>query len=535
LADAVANGPRKGLSPPNIAIYRDLTSCPSHADTRAHTEGRLFMNAEHTPSARSAKTLPAQPSLEHLKNEAKQRLKALRAQEPRAQLTEAQLAVARDYGFASWRALKAHVDAITRKRVFAAARAGDIETVRRAFEGGFDPGLTDDDGRTIHQIGKTGGNQAIELLARDFQERRDRPAAVGQAVKAILDAAEKGRAEELGRLLDEHLDLIDARGGNFWGRTALHMAAWRNRGACVRLLLDRGADVRIRDYGDNAYALHFAADAADLDVVTLLVEAGSDVVGEGDDHQVGVIGWATCFARVREDVAAYLLAHGANLNLWSAIALDREDDVRGFIARDPSLVGARMSRNEHRRMPLHHAAAKNRPRMVRLLLELGADPNASDAVGMTALATASQEHADPAIVTLLLASGAKLDFLSALYLERYELAEAMLRDDPSRIGPGGRDEIALHLSVSKKNAAAVRWLIAHGADVNAKGYLWDCSHTALHMTAESGAVDMARLLLDAGADPNIRDDKYDATVLGWAEYCEQPQVAELVRERGGTA
>ena len=336
-------------------------------------------------------------------------------------------------------------------------------------------------------------------------------------------------------MLDEHLDLIDARGGNSWGRTALHMAAWRNRGACVRLLLDRGADVGIRDYGDNAYALHFAADAADLDVVALLVEAGSDVVGEGDDHQVGVLGWATCFARVRGDVAAYLLAHGAKLNLWSAIALDREDDVRGFIARDPSLLMARMSRNEHHRTPLHHAAAKNRPRMVRLLLDLGADPNATDAAGMTALTTASLEHADPAIVTLLLAAGAKLDLLSALHLERYDEAEAMLRDGLSRIGPNGCDTIALHLSVSRKNAAAVRWLIAHGVDVNAKGNLWDCGHTALHMTAERGAVDMARLLLDAGADPNIRDDKYDATVLGWAEYCEQPQIADLVRERGGTA
>jgi ankyrin repeat protein len=492
------------------------------------------MSSEHTPAARSARVLPAQPNLEHLKNEAKQRLKALRAQAPQAQLTEAQLAVARDYGFASWRALKAHVDEVTRKRVFAAARAGDVETVRRAFEGGFDPSLTDDDGRTIHQIGKAGGNEAIELLARNFQERRDRPAAVEQAVSAILDAAEKGRADELGRLLDAHLDLIDARGGNFWGRTALHMAAWRNRAECVRLLLDRGADVRIRDYGDNAYALHFAAEATDLDVVTLLVEAGSDVVGEGDDHQLGVLGWATCFGRVREDVAAYLLAQGARLNLWSAIALDREGDVRDFIARDPSLLGARMSRNEHYRSPLHHAAAKNRPRMVRLLLDLGAEANASDAAGATALTTAAQEHADPAIVTMLLAARVKLDFMSALYLERYDAAEAMLKDDPSRLGPDGRDTMALHLSVSKKNAAAVRWLIAHGVDVNAKRNLWDCNSTALHMTAESGAIEIARMLLDAGADPNIHDDKYDATVLGWAEYCEQPQVAELVRERGGS-
>ena len=127
------------------------------------------MSSEHIPVTHPFRALPARPSLEHLKNEAKQRLKALRTQDRHAQLTEAQLAVARDYGFASWRALKVHVDEIIRKRVFAAARAGDVETVRRAFEDGFDPSFTDDDGRTIHQIGKAGGNEAIELLARNFQ------------------------------------------------------------------------------------------------------------------------------------------------------------------------------------------------------------------------------------------------------------------------------------------------------------------------------------------------------------------------------
>ena len=81
----------------------------------------------------------------------------------------------------------------------------------------------------------------------------------------------------------------------------------------------------------------------------------------------------------------------------------------------------------------------------------------------------------------------------------------------------------------------MRWLIEHGVDLNAKRVLWDCNHTALHMTAESGSLDIARMLLDAGADSNVRDDKCDATVLGWAEFCSQPQVAQLVRERGGRA
>jgi ankyrin repeat protein len=489
-------------------------------------------------SARPARALPPRPNLEHLKNEAKQRLKALRKHQPQEKLAAAQLAVARDYGFASWRQLKAQVEDINpternTSQVFEAARAGDVETVRRALEAGFDPGTTDQDGRTVHQIAKVAGHTAIELLARQFQERETRPPEEQQVIEAILAAAENGRADELGRLLDGHPDLINARGGGFWGRTALHLAAWRNRDACVRLLLARGADVGIRDYGDNAYALHFAAEAADFEIVEMLVAAGSDIVGEGDDHQLGVLGWATCFRQVREDVAAYLLRHGAKINLWSAIALDRADDVRSMVARDPPLLSARMSRNEHHRTPLHHAAATNRPRIVRLLLDLGADANASDTTGAMPLTTASQEHGDPGIVSMLLAAGAKLDFIAAINLKRYDLAEAMLLEDPSRIGRDGRDTIALHLSVSKRNADSVRWLIEHGVEVNAKRALWDCNHTALHMTAESGATDIARMLLDAGGDPSIRDDKYDATVLGWAEFCGQQQVAELIRGRGG--
>jgi len=361
-----------------------------------------------------------------------------------------------------------------------------------------------------------------------------RPAQVEQELGAILDAANQGRVDELRRLLDAHSDLIDARGGDFQKQAALHKAACGNRHACVRLLLERGADIHVRDFPDNASALHLAAAVADLEMVRMLVEAGSDVDGRGDDYEVGVLGWATCFRRVREDVAAYLLSQGAKLDLWSAIALDRADDVRRLITGDPALLNARMTRNQHRRTPLHHAAAKNRPAMVRLLLDLGADPRAADATGATALTTAAQENADANIVSMLEVAGAELDFIAALNLKRYDLAAAMLKEDPSRIGPNGRDTIVLHLSVSKRNVESVRWLIEHGIDVNAKRPMWDCNHTALHMTAENGALDLSRMLLDAGADPNIRDDKYGATALGWANFFSREELATLVREKGGS-
>jgi ankyrin repeat protein len=485
------------------------------------------------------KVLPANPNLEWLRKAAKHRLVALRTNDPATKLTAAQRDIAGEYGFTSWRALKAHIDARAdapalpdSEPVFAAARAGDIETVRRAIAAGFDPNAADDDGRTIHQIAKANRFEAIELIVRNAQGEI-RPPQVVEAVGSILDAAWRGEADLLRAGLDAHPELIDALGTGFVKQSALHRAACQSRHACLGLLIDRGADVDVRDFPDNAYPLHVAAAVGDLETVRILVEAGADVIGEADDYEVGVLGWATCFRTVREDVAAYLLDHGAPLNLWTAIALDRVDAVHGMIAGDATLLGTRMTRNLHRRTALHHAAAKNRPHVVRLLIDLGADPNAIDATGATPLTTASQEGADPEIIEMLIAAGARLDFLTAVNLERYDLAEAMLAEDPSRLGADGRDTVALHLAVNKKNHDAVRWLIAHGVDVDAKRMMWDCNHTALHMTIENGDIALARMLLDAGANPDIRDDKYRATALGWADFFGREDFAKLVRERGG--
>jgi ankyrin repeat protein len=69
-------------------------------------------------------SLPLRPSLEWLRKTAKDRLAALRAANPRAKLADAQLAVARQFGFPSWRALKAHVE-----RAASGSRAASEDTV----------------------------------------------------------------------------------------------------------------------------------------------------------------------------------------------------------------------------------------------------------------------------------------------------------------------------------------------------------------------------------------------------------------------
>ena len=64
-----------------------------------------------TAAPGAQRPLPPRPSLEHLRNEARQRHRLMQQTSPAAKLSEAQFIVAREYGFASWRALKAEIEA----------------------------------------------------------------------------------------------------------------------------------------------------------------------------------------------------------------------------------------------------------------------------------------------------------------------------------------------------------------------------------------------------------------------------------------
>src|SRR5258708_34160097 len=84
-----------------------------------------------------AMALPDRPSLEFLKKLAKDRLPEMRRADPSARLADAQLAIAREHGFTSWRALRAELDRRLAPepdhvvQLFAAIRGGDGAVVDR--------------------------------------------------------------------------------------------------------------------------------------------------------------------------------------------------------------------------------------------------------------------------------------------------------------------------------------------------------------------------------------------------------------------
>jgi ankyrin repeat protein len=289
--------------------------------------------------------LPERASYEYLKKVAKERLAVLRKANPSTKLAAAQLAVAREYGFSSWRALKAEIDHRRAPKVAAfmrACTAGDVEALR-------------------------------ELLTKDSVLARERVAA---------------------------------------GSTGLHLAV--RHPAALRLLIDHGADPNVRDFGDNAGPLHFAAASGSLESVRILLDAGADVRGAGDLHDGDVIGWAA--RKGNEEVINLLLDRGARHHIFSAMALGNRDLVEKLVEENPECLSRRRSHFENRQTPLHAAFAppdglglvSGQPdyAMLELLIELGADLEAKDDKGRTPLAVAML-RGDREAMRLLRAAGAR--------------------------------------------------------------------------------------------------------------------------------
>lgn len=421
--------------------------------------------------------LPDKPDLDWLRKHAKRRLAELREVDADAQLADAQFELARQYGFPSWRALKAHVDSLT---------------------------------------------------------------VAGQ----LVDAARKGDVNMLAALLDKDPGGLHVRSKPYeW--SLLHHAASQGHLAAVNCLLARGLDVNVREKGDDTYAMHWAAAAGHLAVVRRLADSGGDVVGRGDDHELEVIGWATCWDGCDDDahraVAEFLVSRGAPHHIFSAIAMNLADEVRRIVAADSSALTRRQSRNEDHRTPLHFAVLKNRPEMIALLLELGADPLAVDGSGQPVAVYASAPATDRLVMEKIramvsaefvsaargrrLPRGGPLDLIALLSLGEWDTAAHLLQANPEVISARGG---ALHLMAQRNDVAAVQWLLAHGADINGRWASGGAEVTPLHLAAARGHAGMVRLLLGAGADRTIRDSMHDGDALGWAEHFRQPAIVQLL-------
>jgi ankyrin repeat protein len=447
------------------------------------------------------KSLPSRASLEQLKNQAKSLLKGhrsaipvvlarVREHHPRGQefsnailaggrftLADAQLVIAKEYGFENWPALKTYVLS---------------QQVSSSIEG------------------------TVEATVRSLQ-----------------DAAGRGDLKRLEELLAVDPGLINETAGP-GVRTALHHAVFGRSEEGVRFLLERGADPNIRCEGDNAYPLHFAAEKQLFPIIRLLIEHGADPSGEGDYHELGVIGWATAweYVHANREIVDYLLAHGARHNIFSAVATADIEAIRQLISRSPGDLERRMDMANRRRRPLHLAVIKKQAESLVALLELGANRESLDEAGFSALDQAAL-IGEKEMARILLDRGAKVRLPAAICLGRTRDIERLLRRDPGALKPGGRWGNLILRASERASGAVIETLIQGGASVDVRddpktSVDSTSGYTPLHAAAFYGNLSATSALLKHGAKVGVREEKYHGTPAGWANYAGHSEVRDLI-------
>jgi ankyrin repeat protein len=391
-----------------------------------------------------------------------------------------------------------------------------------------------------HALARERGYDSWVALTRGLHART----APDLLLADFLAAAAQDDVARASALLDEHPALINQRGtlpGHTGLRTALHFGSRHE--SMVRLLLERGADPNIRDEGDNACPLHFAAERGDLPIVKLLIAHGADPIGADTTHELDVLGWAVCFENAtRVDVARYLLAHGASLTLFPAVALGEADAVR-MLARSGVDINQRMDRTNHRRAALHLAVVKRQPAALAALIDAGADLDAQDAVGLTPLDQAAL-NGEEQMVRMLVDAGATITLPAAIALGRDDIVQQLVREDPELMSTtDNRRWARLVVHASRRASAAVmerllRTVMQHRAGLSIVNMEDDeetavdgvRGYTALHEAAFHGNNEAVSVLLQHGANPRARDQKYCSTPAGWAAYAGHHETANLLLE-----
>jgi ankyrin repeat protein len=359
-----------------------------------------------------AHALPSRPNLEWLKKTAKQHLRELRAANPASKLADAQLAVARRFGFSSWRALKAHID-------------------RPA------PALDDD---------------RVAVFLRD----------VGA-----------GRIDAIKATLAEFPAMVNAIGPHpYWG--------------------------------GRPQALHVSIETNRRDVFYLLLEAGADVNGNNVlyDHWSPLM---LTYDRERVDMRAALLARGARIGVVESLMAGDDDAIRRMLGAG----NAKLPPDPNGGSILAFART---PYAIDRLLELGAARDVKDRWETTPIEAMSRlgPRGQP-LVRHLLSRGITAPVEVYARTGDKRTIEAMLAANPRLI----ESEDLFMGAVEFSHYELAQWLLDQGADPDARSSIGS-QGTALHSAAWEGDLQMAKLLVTAGADLQARDREHNGTPEEWA-------------------
>jgi ankyrin repeat protein len=517
--------------------------------------------AAHLPT----RTLRERPDLNQLRRQAKELLESFITGETGAvaevnahyrsadagafALHDAQLVLARGYGFDSWPKLKAFVNGVTVKRLADAVRRNDLAQVRAMLE--VRPELVNMDmaenneHRALHYAVFNRAPEMVRLLMRHGADARKGIYPHREATTALTLALERGYdeiaaviheeeqyrrvalsgtnalapavADELTEviaagdddralaMLRQEPELIDSCNREGW--TPLHAAAAMRNELLVRWLLDNGADVnrrgpRDRTPLDNSVAGPWTKSGSAeqfVAVARILRQHGAELTSRAA-VALGEVDW------LRAGHAAGTLANpiedwGGLLTI--AVMHDRPEMLTllldfGFDPNERVRLEGVEELFYSQAMPLWHCAAQGKLGMAEILLQRGANPNVHLYASGTPVYSAYSRK-NWTMVELLKRYGGVVDPVTIGLFREKKLAEQMLVDEAEGRLPEG---------------------ILEGRNV---------SEDLLRGAADSGDPEIVRMALE-GVDWPRGDDRW-YWILMQAVWAASPECFELILKR----
>ncbi|KAA8493368.1 Ankyrin repeat domain-containing protein 50 [Porphyridium purpureum] len=278
----------------------------------------------------------------------------------------------------------------------------------------------------------------------------------------------------------------------------------------VRLRLGQGASAGYADY-DKRTPLHLAATEGHVEIAKMLIEHGADV--EAVDRW-GSTPMRDAMKNNHQAVVDVLEDAGAEREMTDEEVMGLElleFSARGLVdlVRERLMAGVSAQYADYdMRTPLHLAASEGRDVIAELLLVNGAKMDAKDRFGRTPIDDAlNNGHRD--VLRVFRAYGATIpeSAIEVFSREVYDLGMRLI------------DECA------NGDVDRVHALLEAGAPVNFGDYDF---RTPLHLAAAEGFDEIAALLLNAGAQPDVRD-RWKATPIDEAFRRGNTKLAELLQ------